>query len=38
LHAFETGSEVRAGVGRWIGYYNAERPHCGKVGKEKLAA
>jgi putative transposase len=22
LHAFETGSELRAGLSRWIGYYN----------------
>lgn len=27
LHAFETGSELRAGLARWIGYYNAGRPH-----------
>ena len=27
LNAFETGSEARAGIGRWIAYYNAERPH-----------
>ncbi|WP_159006615.1 IS3 family transposase [Bradyrhizobium sp. S69] len=27
LNAFETGSEARAGIGRWIGYYNANRPH-----------
>ncbi|MEM9097285.1 MAG: integrase core domain-containing protein, partial [Pseudomonadota bacterium] len=27
LNAFETGSETRAGIGRWIDYYNAERPH-----------
>jgi putative transposase len=27
LNAFETGSEARAGIGWWIGYYNAERPH-----------
>ena len=27
LNAFETGSETRAGIGRWIGYYNADRPH-----------
>lgn len=27
LRAFETGSEARAGIGRWIDYYNAERPH-----------
>ena len=27
LNAFETGSEARAGIGRWIGYYDADRPH-----------
>ena len=27
LHAFETGSELRAGLTRWIGYYNTARPH-----------
>jgi putative transposase len=27
LNAFETGSEARTGIGRWIGYYNADRPH-----------
>ncbi len=27
LHAFETGSELRAGLLRWIGYYNTGRPH-----------
>ncbi len=27
LHAFETGSETRAGIGRWIEYYNQRRPH-----------
>jgi putative transposase len=27
LNAFETGSEARIGIGRWIGYYNAARPH-----------
>ncbi len=26
LHAFETGSELRAGLSRWISYYNARRP------------
>ncbi len=29
LHAFETGSEASSGIGRWIGYYNAARPHQG---------
>lgn len=27
LHAFETGSEARAGIGKWIGFYNQHRPH-----------
>ena len=27
LHAFETGSDLRAGLLRWIGYYNTRRPH-----------
>lgn len=27
LHAFETGSEMRAGIGKWLSYYNSERPH-----------
>ncbi len=27
LNAFETGSEARIGIAKWITYYNAERPH-----------
>ena len=27
LHAFDNGSELRAGLTGWIGYYNARRPH-----------
>ncbi len=27
LNAFETGSEMRAGIGKWLTYYNFERPH-----------
>jgi putative transposase len=27
LHAFETGSETRAGIGNWMSYYNTRRPH-----------
>ena len=33
LNAFETGSEARAGIGRWIGYYNRKRPHSSFDGK-----
>ena len=27
LSAFERGSEAKAGIGKWLAYYNAERPH-----------
>jgi len=27
LHAFEKGSEAKAGIVKWLAYYNAERPH-----------
>jgi len=27
MNAFETGSQARAGIGKWLAYYNAERPH-----------
>jgi putative transposase len=33
LHAFETGSELRAGLARWIGYYNTRRPHSTLAGR-----
>jgi len=33
LHAFETGSELRVGLTRWIAYYNADRPHSGLAGQ-----
>ena len=32
LHAFETGSELRAGLATWIGYYNVARPHSALAG------
>ena len=33
LHAFETGTELRAGLAKWIGYYNAGRPHSTLAGR-----
>ena len=33
LHAFETGSELRTGLERWIGYYNTRRPHSTLAGQ-----
>jgi len=33
LNAFETGSEARAGIGRWIDFYNSNRPHTALGGR-----
>ena len=33
LHARETGSEAKAGVGKWIEFYNRKRPHSALGGK-----
>jgi len=33
LHAFETGTDLRAGLTSWIGYYNARRPHSTLAGR-----
>jgi putative transposase len=33
LNAFETGSEARSGIGRWIDYYNRGRPHSTFAGR-----
>lgn len=27
LNALETGSMTRTGIGKWLAYYNSERPH-----------
>lgn len=27
LHSFETGGDAKREIGKWIAYYNAERPH-----------
>ena len=32
LHAYETGSEARAGIGRWFDFYNRLRPHSSLCG------
>jgi putative transposase len=33
LHAWETGSQARAGVGDWIAFYNHQRPHAAHGGQ-----
>lgn len=33
LNAFETGSETRTGISRWISYYNTDRPHSALAGR-----
>ena len=33
LNAYETGSEARAGIGRWIAFYNQTRPHSSLDGQ-----
>ena len=38
LNAFETGSELKAGLGRWITYYNTQRPHSGLAGRTPAEA
>jgi putative transposase len=38
LHAFETGSELRAGLGRWITHYNHPGPHSSLAGRTPAEA
>ena len=38
LHAFETGSEARAGLDRWITSYNTDRPHSALGGRTPAEA
>lgn len=33
LHAWETGSQAKAGVGQWITFYNHQRPHAAHGGQ-----
>ena len=33
LHAWETGSLVKEGVGRWITFYNHQRPRAAHSGQ-----
>jgi putative transposase len=33
LHAYETGSEARAGIGKWVEHYNLRRPHSSLGGR-----
>jgi len=33
LHAWETGSQAKAGIGRWITFYNHLRPHAAHGGQ-----
>ena len=38
LQAFETGSAARAGIGKWIGFYNTLRPHSALGGRTPVEA
>ena len=33
LHAWETDSQAKAGIGRWISFYNHQRPHAANGGQ-----
>ena len=33
LHAWETGSQAKAGIGRWMNFYNRQRPHAAHGGQ-----
>jgi putative transposase len=34
LNAYQTGSEAKAGIGKWIDFYNITRPHSALEGKK----
>jgi len=33
LNAYETGSEARIGIGKWVTFYNQTRPHSSLAGQ-----
>jgi len=33
LHAWETGSQARTGIGKWMNFYNCKRPHSALGGQ-----
>ncbi|MGX1307082.1 putative transposase [Amorphus suaedae] len=33
LRAWKTGSQAKAGIGRWIAFYNHQRPHASHGGE-----
>ncbi|BAQ68836.1 transposase [Rhodovulum sulfidophilum] len=37
-HAFETGSAARAGISKWMTFYNTERPHSALGGRTPVEA
>ncbi|MDH2910535.1 MAG: integrase core domain-containing protein, partial [Candidatus Eremiobacteraeota bacterium] len=38
LHAYESGSQARAGIGKYITFYNGARPHSALDGRTPGAA
>ena len=37
LHAWETGSQATEGIGRWITFYDHQRPHAAHGGQPPAA-
>ena len=37
LHAWSGGREARAGIGKWIEFYNRQRPHSALAGRTPYA-
>ena len=38
LHAWETGSQAKVGIGHWINFYNHRRPHTAHGGRSCLGS